>query len=343
MIIQDTTLIKIFKDKIEEANKVVIIPHNNPDGDALGSALGLYNLLVNMGKQANVIVPNEFPGYLSWMPGISDLSIYDKTIEQSQGLMNEADLIVMVDFNALSRVEFMEPFLKEHAVPRIMIDHHPYPQANTAQWQISVPEASSTCELLYQVIIEADFVKHMTKEAGECIYSGIMTDTGSLNYNSNRPETYYIVAELLKLGIDKEHIHHRLFHSNSFDKMRLFGHALGAKMERLPEQKGCFIALSQKELLQYNYQPGDTEGLVNQALWIEGVDVSALIVEKDNVVKFSFRSRGEFPVNKFSEKYFSGGGHHNAAGGITKLKYPEAIAKFKEALAEFRAEWESNK
>ncbi len=335
MNISDQSQIDFFKSYVNNTQKLVIVPHNNPDGDALGSALGLCHTLKAMGKDVSVISPNEFPDFLNWMHGVEDVLIFDKQQKVASQLIKDAGLVIFVDFNALSRIKHMQAFFEEDETPRIMIDHHPYPDANTAEVQISVPDASSTCELLFHVLDQAGFKRYVTKEAAECIYAGIMTDTGSLNYNSSRPETYFIVAELLGMGIDKERIHHLLFHNNSFDRMRLLGHSLGVKMQRLPEQRAAYIDLSKEELRQFNYKPGDTEGFVNQALWIEGVQVSAMFVEKNNVVKISFRSRDGFPANKFSETYFNGGGHYNAAGGESKLGLKETVARFKKVLKEF--------
>jgi len=335
MNIKDKSQIDLFKSKINNSQKLIIVPHNNPDGDALGSALGLYNTLRNMGKDVSVITPNEFPDFLNWMHGVEDILIYDKQIKKATDLIKASELVIFVDFNALSRIKNMQKLFEEDDTPRIMIDHHPFPEANTAELQISVPEASSTCELLFHILSESGVKQYITKEAAECIYAGIMTDTGSLNYNSSRPETYLIVADLLRMGIDKEHIHHMIFHNNSFDRMRLLGHALGEKMERIPEFNAAFIALSKSELKQFNFKPGDTEGFVNQALWIEGVNLSALFTEKSNLIKISFRSRGGFPANKFSELYFNGGGHFNAAGGESKLSLQDTIVRFKTVLKEF--------
>lgn len=339
-MINDKAAINSFKSYVNNAQRVVIVPHNNPDGDALGAALGLCSVLKNMHKEAVVVSPNAFPDFLMWMHGADQVVIFERNRKKAKQLIEEADLALLVDFNALSRMKNMQHIFDGIDTPRIMIDHHPYPEVETAQIQISVPEASSTCELLYNVLDEAGFSDYITKEAAECIYSGIMTDTGSLNYNSSRPETYLTVAELLRMGIDKDRIHHMIFHNNSFDRMRLLGHALGEKMVLIPELKAAYIYLSSEELQRFNFKPGDTEGFVNQALWIEGVDVSALFTEKDDMVKISFRSRGEFPVNQFSEKYFNGGGHLNAAGGESRLPLKETLHRFHTKLKNFRSDLE---
>ncbi|WP_430811781.1 MULTISPECIES: DHH family phosphoesterase [unclassified Carboxylicivirga] len=335
MNIKDKSLVDVFKNKVDNSQKLVIVPHNNPDGDALGAALGLSNILRNMGKEAAVISPNEFPEFLNWMHGVNEVIIYDKNVKKSKKLIADSDLVIFVDFNALSRIKLMGQVFEKDTTYRIMVDHHPFPEANTADLQISVPEASSTCELLFHLLCEAGMRDDVSKEAAECIYAGIMTDTGSLSYNSSRPETYLIVADLLRMGIDKDRIHQMIFHNNSFDRMRLLGHALGTKMQRIEDNKAAFIALSQAELKQFNFKPGDTEGFVNQALWIEGVKLSALFTEKKDLVKISFRSRAGFPANTFSETYFNGGGHFNAAGGESRLSLDETVERFKVVLKEF--------
>jgi len=338
-VINDKAAINSLKSYVNDAQRVVIVPHNNPDGDALGAALALCNVLKNMQKEAVVVSPNAFPDFLMWMHGADQVVVFERNRKKAKLLVEDADLALLVDFNALSRMKNMQNIFNGVDTPRIMIDHHPYPEAETAQIQISVPEASSTCELLYNVLDAAGFSRYITKEAAECIYSGIMTDTGSLNYNSGRPETYLTVAELLRMGIDKDRIHHMIFHNNSFDRMRLLGHALGEKMVLIPELKAAYIYLSSEDLQKFNFKPGDTEGFVNQALWIEGVDVSALFTEKDDMIKISFRSRGDFPVNKFSEKYFNGGGHLNAAGGESRLPLNETLKRFQAKLTAFRADY----
>nr|WP_321452063.1 bifunctional oligoribonuclease/PAP phosphatase NrnA [uncultured Carboxylicivirga sp.] len=335
MNISDQSQVDFFKNYINNSQKIVIIPHNNPDGDALGASLGLFNTLKSIGKEVRVISPNEFPDFLNWMHGVSEVINFDKQQTEASQYINDSELVIFLDFNALSRINLMQTIFEKDDTPRVMIDHHPFPEEGTANVQISVPEASSTCELLFHVLSLSGLKQHITNEAAECIYAGIMTDTGGLNYNSNRPQTYHIVAELLEMGINKEYIHQVLFHSNSFDRMRLLGHALGVKMQRLPEQKAAYIDLSKDELQRFNYKPGDTEGFVNQALWIEGVQVSAMFTEKNNLVKISFRSRNGFPANAFSEKYFSGGGHFNAAGGESKLSLEETVKRFKIVLKEF--------
>jgi phosphoesterase RecJ-like protein len=217
---------------------------------------------------------------------------------------------------------------------KVMIDHHPGPE-DIADVMISEPLASATCELIYDVIVKAGWKDMLTKDLAECIYTGIMTDTGSLSYNSSRPEIYHIVAGLVETGVDKDKVHKLVFHSNSFNRMRLLGHALGQKMFRLDDAPAAYIELSDKELKEYDYKPGDSEGFVNYPLWIEGISVSALFMEHPDKIKVSLRSRGTLPVNKFSELFYHGGGHLNAAGGEYYGKLEDAVKIFKEELPGF--------
>ncbi|TAJ08676.1 bifunctional oligoribonuclease/PAP phosphatase NrnA [Marinilabiliaceae bacterium JC017] len=334
-------LIDQLVEKISGVTDIVVVPHHNPDGDALGSALGLSGALKAMGKSVKVVSPNGFADFLAWMTDAAEVISYEQKPELARRYTANAQMIIMVDFNGLSRVRGMQSLLENSKAFRIMIDHHPDPE-DAADIMISDPEVSSTCELVYSVLKGAGWNHYLSKELAECIYAGIMTDTGSLSYNSSRPETYHVVAELVERGIDKDKVHHLVFHSNSFSRMRLLGHSLGQKMVLIPECKAAYISLSTDELKRFDFKPGDTEGIVNYPLSIDGVNISALFTEKDDFVKISFRSRGSFPVNKFSEAHFNGGGHMNAAGGESKLSLAEAIRQFETLLPEFIANLESH-
>jgi phosphoesterase RecJ-like protein len=323
-----------LKSAISKAQKIVIIPHLNPDGDAMGSSLGLYHVLNNLNKKVQVVCPSAYPNFLSWMPGIENTIDYEKEKDRAKEYIHEADTLIFVDFNSLKRVDAMKELVDESSAFKIMIDHHPFPET-IADIMISVPASSSTCELAYHVITKTDLHSHVNKEAAECFYTGIMTDTGSLSYNSSQPDTYLVVADLLRKEIDKNKIHQLLFHSNSFSRMKLLGHVLGEKMFLMHEQGAAYMWLDKNELEEHHFQPGDTEGFVNYPLGIEGINISAFFMEKDDKVKCSFRSRGDFPVNQFSELNFNGGGHRNAAGGESYLSMQETVEKFKTKLCEF--------
>jgi len=332
-MIKEST-IRQLKNFVEEAENIAIIPHHNPDGDAIGASLAWYGVLKLLGKNVNVISPNSFPEFLEWMPDAGKVVNYDTDKSKVISLLSSADLLFFLDFNALSRIKALQHPVKEFVGKKIMIDHHPGPD-NIADIMISEPSASATCELMYDVIAQAGWKSLLNKELAECIYAGIMTDTGSLSYNSGRPEIYQIVGDLVGIGVDKDKVHKLVFHSNSFSRMKLLGYALGSKMNKLDDAPAAYIVLTDEELKEYNYKPGDSEGFVNYPLWIEGIAISALFMEHLDKIKVSLRSRGAFPVNKFSERYFNGGGHVNAAGGEFFGKLEDAVETFKVKLPEF--------
>ena len=324
--------IKVFKDKIVQSKSIIIVPHHNPDGDAMGSALGLYDTLKSFGKECNVVTPNEFPTFLDWMVGTNDVINFEKSSTKAKTLLNSCDLLIMVDFNCNKRVKSMSDFLEACSAYKIIVDHHPFPDHTSANTIISDTSVSSTCELMFDVLVKAGFKDFMTVDGASCFYAGIMTDTGALSHNSSRPQTYHIVADLVEMGIDKDEIHKKVFHSNSIDRMRLIGYSLLEKMILIEELGAGYISLTKEELERFNFKPGDTEGLVNFPLGVEGINISALFMEQDSKIKVSLRSRGDFAVNELSEEYFNGGGHHNAAGGESTLNMDETINKFVNAL-----------
>lgn len=304
---------------------IVIVPHKDPDGDAIGSCLGWYNVLATSGHDVAVISPNDIPSSLLWMKGSHEIIDFGKNTTLAIERIRKAELFLYLDFNDVSRTGKLAEALAESAVPRVVIDHHPFPDLELAQILISDTSVSSTCELSYRVMRLIGLKPDV--DAGECLYTGIMTDTGMLNHNSSHAEIYHTVAELLEIGINKEKIHQEVFHSNSLSRMRLLGHALCNKMEVFPSGKVALIAMSEDELKKFDYKPGDTEGLVNYPLSIDGIEVSVLMTERESgLIKMSFRSRGNVAINKYSETYFSGGGHRNAAGGETKDSLEDAVA-----------------
>jgi len=324
-----------FEQIIKNATTIVIVPHHNPDGDAIGSSLGLCLTLVAMGKKAQVVVPNEIPGTLKWIPGTDSVIDFEKDPESVNRCFEAAELLIMVDFNTPKRVKGLGALLESFRGVKVMIDHHPEPDYSAAHLVISDISVSSTCELVYRVLKENNFIGFLTLDAATCLYTGIITDTGALSHNSSRPQTYHVVADLMAKEIPKEWIHQMIFHSNSLDRMRLLGYSLCEKMMILPHLRAAYIALSASELERFHFQPGDTEGLVNYPLSIEGIDVSAFFMERDGKIKVSFRSRGNIAVNKLSEANFNGGGHHNAAGGESGDSMQAVIDQFVTALPDY--------
>ena len=322
---------------LEEKSDVLITTHYNPDGDAIGSSLALYHFLSSQGIKSKVLIPNELPSFLQWMPGVQDAVIYVENPEVGNALIAAADLIFCMDYNGLGRVKLFADQLREANATRILIDHHVQPE-NEFDLSFSVISVSSTSELLYQIIQEAGLVTAITKEMAECFFVGIMTDTGSFSFACNRPETFEIAANLIKTGMDVERIHRMVYDTYSESRMRLLGHCLSSNMKVLPEYATAYIWLTMEDLEKYEYQQGDTEGVVNYALSIQNVAVAALFTERNDRVRVSLRSKGEFSVNEFARAHFNGGGHRNAAGGDIFKNMPETLKWFESLLPGYSAD-----
>lgn len=316
---------------IDDARRIVVVCHVAPDGDAIGSSLALWHTLRGLGKDVFVVVPDACPASLRFLNGYKDILVYTRYTEFAQQLLENADLIFCLDFNEPKRVDKMEDALTASKARKILIDHHLHP-APFCNMTISHPEISSTCEVLFRVICSLGLFEQIGVDAASAIYTGMMTDTGNFTYNSNYPEIYITIAELIKKGIDKDWIYARIHNTNSENKLRLNGYAIAQKMEVFPEQCAALITLSQNELNQYDYQKGDTEGLVNVPLSMEHILFSAFLREESNLIKISLRSKGSFPANKIASDYFNGGGHLNAAGGEFYGTLQEAHSRILEIL-----------
>ncbi len=314
--------------------KIAIIPHRSPDGDAMGSTLALYHFLLKGNHQPTVIAPNEFPEFLAWLPGSEKVLIFENEKEKTTQLLQECDLIFTLDFNALHRVGEMEKILIQMKAPFIMIDHHQSPD-NYAAFTYSDTQFGSTCEMIYNFISFLNQKEHLDKTIATCIYTGILTDSGSFRFPKTTGTTHRIIAELIDLGVENTKIPMLLFDNNSYHSLQLLGRAL-QNMVVVPEQKTAYISLSQKELDQFQYVKGDTEGIVNYGLTIKGIDFAAIFIEhkEENIIKISFRSQGDFDVNQFARNHFNGGGHINAAGGKSYLSLKDTVSKFKELINE---------
>ena len=321
----------------ERAEKIVIVSHVSPDGDAIGSSLGLYHFLTSQEKTVNVIVPNAFPEFLHWMPGAKEVIVYDKYKEYADKLINEADVLCCLDFDVLSRIDEMEEVVKNTPARKMMVDHHLYP-GDFCRITISHPEISSTSELVFRLICQLGNFSDITKEGAECIYTGMMTDTGGFTYNSNDREIYYIISELLSKGIDKDEIYRKVFNTHSEGRLRLMGYVLYDKMQVFPEFNSALIWLDASEQKRFQYKKGDTEGFVNIPLSIKDVRFSVFLREdtEKKMIKVSLRSVGTFPCNKVASEFFNGGGHLNASGGEFYGTMEEAINLFKQALVKYQ-------
>ena len=313
--------------------KIAIIPHRSPDGDAMGSTLALYHFLLKLNHKPIVISPNDFPNFLAWLPSSETVLIYENNKENCTKILNEAELVFTLDFNALHRTGEMEQVLNKLSAPMIMIDHHQKPDmyATVTYTDTSI---GSTCEMIYNLISFLDKKALLDKTIATCIYTGITTDSGSFRFPSTTSTTHRIVAELIDLGIDNSEIHNLLFDDNSANRLQLLGRAL-QNIKVFPEYKTSYITLSQKELDEFHYQKGDTEGIVNYGLSIKGILFSAIFIEHrdENIIKISFRSQGNFDVNQFAREHFNGGGHINAAGGKSNESMKATTNKFEDLIS----------
>ncbi|WP_072994302.1 DHH family phosphoesterase [Pseudozobellia thermophila] len=322
---------------LAKPQKIVIVPHKNPDGDAIGSTLGLWHYLKKMGQDAVVVVPNDYPKFLKWMPGSGDILNFERENAQARSKINGATLIFTLDFNHLGRIGQMEKILEEANVPFVMIDHHQAP-SEYADIMYSDVNMSSTCEMVYNFIEAVDGgTDGITTEIANCLYTGIMTDTGSFKFRSTTGRTHRVVADLIDKGAENTEIHHRVYDTNTPARLHLLGCAL-KNMVILEKYSTAYITLSQEELDAHDFQKGDTEGFVNYGLTLEGIRFAVIFIEnhEEGIIKISFRSIGDFSVNEFARKHFEGGGHNNAAGGRSSLSLTETVARFESLLPNYQ-------
>lgn len=319
---------------ISEANTILITCHKSPDGDAIGSCLGWAEYLRTQGKDPVVIVPDQYPDFLLWIPNTEKIVRYDKHKEKCDMLFKIADLVFCLDYNTPSRVEDMEQALVSSPAPRILIDHHLNPDV-PAVLTISRPEASSTSELIFRIVWQLNGFKQMTKQFAAPIYCGMMTDTGGFTFNSSNPEIYFIISELLTTHIDKDRIYRNVYHNYSEDRIRLMGYVMYEKLVYQPEYHTTFYTLTKEEQQRFHFIKGDAEGLVNIPQQIKGLKLSISLredTEKKNLIWVSLRSVDDFPCNKMAEEFFNGGGHLNASGGRINGTMEEAVETVKRAV-----------
>jgi len=315
--------------------KIVITTHYRPDGDAMGSALGLYNYLIGKKHTVQVITPSDYPDFLQWLPGNDSVWNYEGRQAASDGALAEAEVIFCLDFNQLSRIEKMAEAVKKSSAAMVLIDHHLDPETSF-QFIFSYTKACSTCELVYQFIEAMGDKQLITKVVAECIYTGIMTDTQSFKLPTVTPVVHEIVAELLKAGAENDKIYENVYESSTEDRLRLLGHCLKDKLTVLQEFRTAYVALSQAEMDTYHFQPGDTEGVVNYALSVKGTKMAAFFSERDGLIKISFRSKADFSVRDFAFTHFEGGGHRNASGGKSNLSLEATVSKFLDLLPKYQ-------
>ena len=328
--------IKELEKLLSTDKRIIITTHTNPDGDAIGSSLALYHFLKKLNYTVSVVTPNKHPSFLDWVPGCNNVIVFDENIEKSEKLIQDADVIFTLDFNDLKRCGLIGENIDKNRHEVVMIDHHQSP-SDYAKISFSYPEISSTCELVFKIIAKLNKRNLIDKDISTCLYLGMMTDTGSFQYNGVNSETHSIISILLSNGIDHSKIYNNIYNSNNLSKLRLLGCALG-NLKYLSDSKTTFMFLSSKELIENGYEKGDTEGLVNYGLSLKNIDFTAIFIEdleETNKIKISFRSKNTFPCDKFAKEFFNGGGHKNAAGGKFDGELDNAIKKFKKAVNDF--------
>lgn len=318
---------------LQTPKNIFITTHHKPDGDAIGSMLGLCHYLTIKGHKVSAVSPSELPDFLMWMPGINQLSNFEADPELAEKALNEADIVFGLDFNHFSRTKHLEELLNKATQPKILIDHHLYP-ADTWDYGMSVPSKSSTCEMVYDFINIAGDNQLINKDIAECIYTGTLTDTGSFRFPVTTANTHTMVADLINKGLEHSKIHEHIYDSWSVKRMHFLGYVLLEKMEILPQYKAGIISLSKKDIKLFGVNSGDMEGLVNYPLSIANVRFATLITERGDEVKLSFRSKGDFDVSSFARTYFNGGGHFNASGGRSTESFTETVTLFKQILSD---------
>ena len=323
-------------DLLAQPQKIVITTHHKPDGDAMGSSLGLYNYLIQQGHHTTVIAPTDYPDFLSWMPGNEEVIIYTDNLEKSAALIAEANLVFCLDFNNLSRINEMGELVRASKAYKIMIDHHLEPEDfdDYRHWDIN---ACATAQLVYDLIANKLNNKHLVnKDVATCLYTGIMTDSASFKLPNTTSAVHRVVADLIDAGAVNWRIHELVYNSASENRLRFLGHCLTNCLEILPEYNTAIIAVTKQDLEKFQVNTGDTEGIVNYALSIASIRLAAFIVERDSKVKLSLRSKGDFPANEICKLYFSGGGHRNAAGGQSTDSLNNVINQFKLVLPQYK-------
>ena len=314
--------------------KVVITMHQKPDPDAMGSALGLYHFLRKFGHQCTVISPTNWADFLQWMPGCKEVIDYESHREKSDGILDQADWVFCLDFNALHRTKHMARKLESIHAVKVLMDHHEEPQTSSFQFGISVIPKSSTAEMVYDFICESGHADKIDTDIAQCLYAGVMSDTGSFRFPVTTPSVHLMVAALKKTGLNHAKVHEEIYDNFLENRLRFIGHVLANRMEVLYEYNVALIAIPKADLQRFHIRTGDTEGLVNYPLSIKGIRMAALLIDRDEERRWSFRSKDGFDCNNFARKYFEGGGHYNAAGGRSSLSQEDNIRAFKDAIRE---------
>lgn len=333
--------VQAFKRLMESPRRVVVVTHFKPDADALGSSLGLAGFLKKKGHRVTVVTPSDYPAFLAWMPGNGEVIAVSKDdprpLEMAKSSLNSADMIFCLDFSNLKRTEDLADTIRDAKATKVMIDHHLEPEkfADFEQWTVA---SASTAGLVFQLITELGEQDLIDSDIANCLYAGLMTDTGGFRHSNTTRQEFMIASELVGRGADPSRVAKLVYDNNSLERLRLTGFVLAQKLQVLPEYRTAYIVLSADELRQFGSQTGDTEGLVNYGLSISNIRLSVLLHERKTEIKYSFRSLGDFSVNELARKHFEGGGHKNASGGTFKGSLNDALKKFLDLLPEYRAQ-----
>jgi phosphoesterase RecJ-like protein len=330
--------IEQFYPLLATPQKVIITMHQKPDGDAMGSALGLYHFLQSLGHQATVISPTNWADFLNWMPGVDTVIDYDMHRDKATTLVKEADWLFCLDFNILHRTKNMEQLLTQAQCIKVLIDHHQQPQEEAFNYGVSNTGKSSTCEMVYDFIVGSGYADKLDINMATCLYTGIMTDTGSFRFPATSASVHRVVAHFKDLGMNHTRIHENIYDSYLENRLRFMGHCLLNRLEVLYEYNTAIMTIPKGDLQRFDIRTGDTEGLVNYLLSIQGIKFGAIVIDRDEERKWSFRSKGSFDVNQFARNHFEGGGHKNAAGGRSSEGLEQTTKQFKQVLQQYEAQ-----
>jgi phosphoesterase RecJ-like protein len=330
--------IEQFYPLLNKPFKAVITSHQKPDGDAMGSSLGLYHFLKHLGHEVTVVSPTNWASFLDWMPGSEDVIDFEANKEKATSIIQAADYVFCLDFNILHRTKHLEPIIKEAKALKILVDHHQQPDTPSFAYGISDVMMSSTCEMIYNFIVASGHSNLMNLDIATCLYTGLMTDTGSFRFPSTSASVHKIVAHLKELGLKHSLIHEKIYDNSTEGRLKFMGNAFLNRMTVLPELNTAIMAIPKTDIYKFDLKTGDTEGLVNYLLSIEGIKLAAIVIDREEERKWSFRSKGNFDVNIFARTHFEGGGHANAAGGRSSKSVEETATDFKNIIKEYKSQ-----
>ena len=330
--------IEQFYPILNQPFKAVITAHQKPDGDAMGSTLGLYHFLKQLGHEVTVISPTNWAPFLDWMPGVDQVIDFEANKKEASQIVADADYVFCLDFNILHRTKHLEPVIRDSKALKILIDHHQQPDTPSFAYGISDVKMSSTCEMVYDFIVQSGHSNLINLDIATCLYTGLMTDTGSFRFPSTTASVHKIVAHLKELGLQHAKIHENIYDNSTEGRLKFMGNAFLNRMTVLPEYKTAVMAIPKSDIYKFELKTGDTEGLVNYLLSIEGIKFAAILIDREEERKWSFRSKGNFDVNIFARTHFEGGGHANAAGGRSSKSLDETLNDFKTIIENYKSQ-----